>query len=580
VRDRNISLLARILAVTLGGVLFTGLLAIFLSLGGIASLSRSVVDAIYGRILEGAAKSFIASVGVNYGELALAEGRLVGEGGSPIAKSSQAVDALSRGSTVEASIYGYSGGAFRVEQTSVRKADGKRAVGLELPRGSAAAAALAAGEDYRGKVEIEGKSFIASLSPVQGGDGAVIGALFVGQSIADVDELTVDAYRAAVVRILGGTALAILLSGLFATLALRSSIVPLRQTVLLLKGIASDGGDLTTRIEAKRSDETGALARHFNEFAERLRREFARMKSGAADFDGVARELERSSSATAVAVGTISREIGALRGRIVEQGASVAESTTERVLDLAERVARLKLASREGGQALEAAAAEVVSAARQSERLFELNELVASVASRTNLLAMNAAIEAAHAGQAGRGFAVVASEIRSLAEESAASAKQTAAELKAIKAGIDRIVGASGLAEAAFSRIGESVTRTDAALAEISEDMASQRSGALEALSGLAAIREATRSIKDGSAEMGTGGSLALAEMRRLLSLSMAIEEGVGAISREADIISAQAGSAAEAARVNAASAAALWAELSLYRTEPEEEGRLEPLPA
>jgi methyl-accepting chemotaxis protein len=186
---------------------------------------------------------------------------------------------------------------------------------------------------------------------------------------------------------------------------------------------------------------------------------------------------------------------------------------------------------------------------------------------------MNAAIEAAHAGQAGKGFAVVADEIRRLAEESAERAKQTAGELQGIKSCIDHIVDATSLAETAFARIGRTVKLTDSGLAVIAGDMANQKAGGIAVLRSLDAMREATTSIKAGSAEMKTGGVLALAEMRRILGLSAGLEEGVGEIAREAQAISTQSAGAAAAARLNAEGAEALRAELAPYRTEDSGEG-------
>jgi len=516
---------------------------------------------------------------------------------------------MARQSTVDAAILARVGSAFAIEQTSVRGSDGKRIIGSRLESGLPSVSSLLSGEDFSGIVELGGLRFIAELSPLSNGEGEVIGALFVGQSIAAVDEITAEGYRAVLVRILVGTLIAVVLSGLVAAIGLRSSIMPLRRTVELLGEIAREGGDLSRRIEGGGGDETGELARQFNAFAERLRLEFARMKTEATKLHENAAELERISDSTARAVGSISEEIAVVRDRVIEQSASVVESTsaveqivgnigaldrriadeataidgssasiarmaegvestTERVADLVARVGRLKLSSQEGVEAIEESAAAVAETARQSERLFELNDLIASVSSRTDLLAMNAAIEAAHAGEAGKGFAVVAEEIRRLAEESAEGAREAEAELKAVKESIDRIVSASAMAESAFERIGSSILDADAGLEGIAAQMAGQREGIVEVLASLEIMRRATTTITDGSAEMRSGGALVLEEMRRLSGLSTTIEEGVSSIATQAGTIAEEAAAAAAAARVNDASAASLEAALAPYKTE------------
>ncbi len=607
-RKTRLSLLSRMMIFTVGSVLLTGGLAIFLALSGLGSLSSGIVEAVYGRILDAASKSFAAAAAVNYGEFALSGGHLVGDGGAPVQNSSQAVDAMARQSTVEAAILVSSGKGFEIEQTSVRAGDGKRLRGLGLEPGSPATAALAAGSEYRGRISLDGRPYIAAASPILDQGGSVIGALLVGQSVIEVDELTADGYRSVLLRILLGCLASVALSALAAGFALRSSIMPLRRTVSLLEKISADGGDLTRRIEARRSDETGQLAASFNRFAERLRAEFSRMKLEVASLGGNAGELEASSVAAAAAVARISGEIGKVKDRVVDQSASVSESTgameqvartiealdrriaeeagaiegssgsiarmasgietaTHRVSALVERVGRLKQASDDGGEAVRTAALEVAEAANKSERLLELNGLIAAVASRTDLLAMNAAIEAAHAGQAGRGFAVVADEMRRLAEETAASSKQAAEELRDVATSIGRIVESSGRAEAAFERIGESVALTALDLASIDLEMTGQRAGSAEVLRSMDAMREATRAIIQGGAEMREGGGEAIAEMQRLLSLSGAIEVSVSAMAAELAAISNQTEMAAQAARRNAEVAAALGEELEPYRT-------------
>jgi methyl-accepting chemotaxis protein len=465
-------------------------------------------------------------------------------------------------------------------------------------------------------MDIGGRPYVAALSPIVDAEGATIGALFVGQSVEEVEALSASGYRSILLRILAGTVAVVALSAAAAGFGLRSSILPLRRTVAHLAEISREGGDLTLRIEAMGEDETGQLSRHFNAFAERLRSEFSRMKEQVANLGDNAVVLERYSINTSESVLRISNHISEVRDRVVDQSASVAESTsaaervvrniegldgqiadeakviegsagairgmvegidstTGRVNDLAARVDRLKASSDEGSAAVKAATGEIAEAARQSEKLLELNALISSVASRTNLLAMNAAIEAAHAGEAGRGFAVVADEIRRLAEESAEGARQAEGELKAIKESIDRIVRSSALAEEAFGRIDQSVADTDAGLGLISADMEQQKAGAVGALRSLEDMRRSTDTITAGSEEMRAGSRLVIDEMQRLLGLSATIEGGVRTIADETEKIAAEAALAAEAARMNGRCAAALGAELAPYRTET-----AEPIPA
>ena len=145
--------------------------------------------------------------------------------------------------------------------------------------------------------------------------------------------------------------------------------------------------------------------------------------------------------------------------------------------------------------------------AKDSEGLLEINSVMNRIASQTNLLSMNAAIEAAHAGEAGRGFAVVADEIRKLAESSGQQSKTTAAMLKKIKASIDSITVSSDEVLSRFEVIDSGVKTVSTHELNIRNAMEEQEVGGKQILDSMERLKEISVSVKKGAAEMMNSGS-------------------------------------------------------------------------
>jgi methyl-accepting chemotaxis protein len=190
-----------------------------------------------------------------------------------------------------------------------------------------------------------------------------------------------------------------------------------------------------------------------------------------------------------------------------------------------------------GRTGLQDVAADIQEIARESEGLLEINAVMENIASQTNLLSMNAAIEAAHAGEAGKGFAVVADEIRKLAESSGEQSKTIGTVLKKIKESIDKITKSTGNVLNKFEAIDGGVKTVADQEENIRNAMEEQGEGSKQVLEAIGQVNEITQQVKDGSQEMLEGSKEVIQESKNLEMVTQEITGSMNEMATGADQI-------------------------------------------
>jgi methyl-accepting chemotaxis protein len=389
----------------------------------------------------------------------------------------------------------------------------------------------------------------------------------------------------------------------------RSIAKPVTSVADQLKDIAEGEGDLTHAIPIHSNDEVGDLAVYFNETLEKIKNLVVNVKGEATTLAGIGNDLAEDMHETASAVNEINANIQSIKGRIINQSASVSQthatmeqltvnihklnehvenqsthmsqassaieqmmanigSVTSTLVNNAVNVKTLREASEVGRAGLQDVATDIQEIARESEGLLEINAVMENIASQTNLLSMNAAIEAAHAGELGKGFAVVADEIRKLAESSGEQSKTIGTVLKKIAESIKKITSSTENVLTRFEAIDTSVKTVADQEESIRNSMEEQTTGSRQVLEGISEVNEITRQVKSASNQMLDGAKEVIQESSELEKTTQETSSGMNEMASGAEQVNVAVNNVNEISVRNREGIDTLIREVSRFKVE------------
>jgi methyl-accepting chemotaxis protein len=251
---------------------------------------------------------------------------------------------------------------------------------------------------------------------------------------------------------------------------------PIGRAAAMLRAISEGNGDLSRRLEVETEDEVGALAGAFNRFIESLNRIMADVRGSSVTIAAASKEIAMGnmdlSARTESQASSLEETSSAMKEltTTVQQNADNAREANQLVLAAAEKAAH-------GGEVVSEVVETMGAITDSSRKIVDIISVIDGIAFQTNILALNAAVEAARAGEQGRGFAVVASEVRTLAQRSAAAAKEIKTLIDSSVANVNAGSKQVEIAQQTMVEIVTSVNRVTGIMNEIANASAEQSQG-------------------------------------------------------------------------------------------------------